>query len=176
MGRSLRRPARLIASLAAWLVSLSAVSAQPGDVSSFAALRWRSIGPFRAGRVSAGAVDPSDPNTYYFGAPGGGVWKSTNAGQTWSPIFDRTGMASLGALPIAPSNPRILYAGTGEETRGDGVYKSTDAGATWTNVGLRETHFIGSIVIAADNPDVVLVGAIGDRIAGPDRGVFRTTD
>ena len=146
------------------------------DPSNFTALQWRSIGPFRAGRVSAGAVDPSDPNTYYFGTPGGGVWKSTNAGQTWAPIFDKTGMASIGALAIAPSNPQIIYVGTGEETRGDGVYKSTDAGKSWTNVGLRDTHYIGSIVISPTNPDDVVVGAIGDRTPSPDRGVFRTTD
>jgi photosystem II stability/assembly factor-like uncharacterized protein len=146
------------------------------DPSLLSALQWRSIGPFRAGRVSAGAIDPSDPNTYYFGTPGGGVWKSTNAGQTWTPIFDRTGMASIGALAIAPSNPQIIYAGTGEETRGDGVYKSTDGGKSWINVGLRDTHYIGSIVISATNPDEVVVGAIGDRIPNQDRGVFRTTD
>src|SRR4051812_7938956 len=150
--------------------------AQQIDPSAFAALRWRMIGPFRAGRVSAGAVDPADPNTYYIGTPGGGVWKSTTAGQTWKPIFDKTGMASIGALAVAPSNPHIIYVGSGEETRGDGVYKSTDGGATWTNVGLRDTHFIGSIVISADDPDRVVVGAIGDRAPGPDRGVFRTTD
>src|SRR6266446_6212381 len=84
------------------------------DPSNFAALQWRLIGPFRAGRVSAGAVDPSDSNTYYFGTPGGGVWKSTNAGQTWAPIFDQTGMASIGALAIAPSNSQTIYVGTGE--------------------------------------------------------------
>ena len=146
------------------------------DPSNFAALQWRSIGPFRAGRVSAGAVDPSDSNTYYFGTPGGGVWKSTNAGQTWAPIFDRTGMASIGALAIAPSNPQIIYAGTGEETRGDGVYKSTDGGTSWTNVGLRDTHYIGSIVVSATNPNELVVGAIGDRAPSQERGVFRTTD
>jgi photosystem II stability/assembly factor-like uncharacterized protein len=150
--------------------------AAQADPSPFAALQWRLIGPFRAGRVSAGAVDPSDPNTYYFGTPGGGVWKSTNAGQTWTPIFDATGMASIGALAIAPSNPQILYVGTGEETRGDGVYKSTDGGTSWTNVGLRDTHYIGSIVINPANPDEVVVGAIGERLPGPDRGVFRTAD
>ena len=142
----------------------------------FAALRWRSIGPFRAGRVSAGIVDPSDANTYYFGTPGGGIWKSRNAGQTWTPIFDQTGVASIGAMAIAPSNPQVLYAGTGEETPGDGVYKSTDGGTSWTNIGLRETHYIGSIVISPTNPDEVIVGAIGDRTPGPDRGVFRSTD
>ena len=156
--------------------SAAPASGQGVDPSQFAALQWRSIGPFRAGRVSAGAVDPSEPNTYYFGTPGGGVWKSTNAGQTWSPIFDRTGMASIGALAIAPSNPQVLYVGTGEETRGDGVYKSTDGGKSWTNIGLRETHYIGSIVISATNPDEVVVGAIGDRTPSQERGVFRTDD
>src|SRR5262249_53638769 len=170
------RPMWLAASLAAWSLWAPGAAAQQADASSFAALRWRLIGPFRAGRVSAGAIDPSDPNTYYFGSPGGGAWKTTNAAQTWTPIFDRAASASIGALAIAPSNPRILYAGTGEETRGDGVYKSTDGGATWINVGLRDTHYIGSIVIAPDNPDVVLVGAIGDRARGPERGIFRTTD
>ena len=159
---------------------IAAASSSPAaaqvDPSSFAALQWRLIGPFRAGRVSAGAVDPSDPNTYYFGTPGGGVWKSTNAGQTWAPIFDRTGMASIGALAIAPSNPQTIYVGTGEETRGDGMYKSTDGGKSWVNVGLRDTHYIGSIIISATNPDEVVVGAIGDRAPGQERGVFRTTD
>jgi photosystem II stability/assembly factor-like uncharacterized protein len=166
--------------LALFIVSLALAalhaSAEQVDPSAFSALRWREIGPFRAGRVSAGAVDPADPNTYYFGTPGGGVWKSTTAGQTWVPTFDRTGMASIGALAVAPSNSHIVYVGTGEETRGDGVYKSTDGGATWTNVGLRDTHFIGSIVISADDPDIVVVGAIGDRAPGPDRGVFQTRD
>ena len=175
------RTSRIARRLSAVFILASALMPLPAfadqiDPSAFAALRWRLIGPFRAGRVSAGAVDPADPNTYYFGAPGGGVWKTTNAGQTWAPIFDGTRIASVGALAVAPSNPRIIYVGTGEETRGDGVYRSTDGGATWTNVGLRDTHFIGSIVISADNPDVVLVGAIGDRTPGPDRGVFRTTD
>src|SRR4051812_15508813 len=165
----------------AWLfaVVLVLAAAVPGAQVAqehLAPLRWRLLGPFRAGRVSAGAVDPADANTYYFGTPGGGVWKTTNAGQTWAPIFDRTGMASIGALAIAPSNSRILYAGSGEETRGDGVYKSLDGGQSWTNVGLADTHYIGSIVISATNPDDVVVGAIGDRTPSQARGVFRTTD
>src|SRR5947208_2369919 len=159
-----------IGSLSVPLCADSIDPAAPG------ALQWRLIGPFRAGRVSAGAVDPSDPNTYYFGTPGGGVWKSANAGQTWAPIFDQTGMASIGALAIAPSNPQIIYAGTGEETRGDGVYKSTDGGKSWTNVGLRGTHYIGSIVVNPADPDDLLVGAIGDRAPSQDRGVFRSTN
>jgi hypothetical protein len=173
----LSRPSPMVHVVALFtVVAWSASAAAQVDPSSFSALRWRLIGPFRAGRVSAGAVDPSDSNTYYFGTPGGGVWKSTNAGQTWTPIFDRTGMASIGALAIAPSNPQIIYVGTGEETRGDGMYKSTDGGRSWTNVGLRDTHYIGSIVISATNPDEVVVGAIGDRAPNQERGVFRTTD
>ena len=168
------------AGAAAFLAVFAAASGAPAlaqvDPSNFSALQWRLIGPFRAGRVSAGAVDPSDANTYYFGTPGGGVWKSTNAGQTWSPIFDGTGMASIGAVAIAPSNPQTIYVGTGEETRGDGIYKSLDGGKSWTNVGLRDTHYIGSIVISANNPDDVVVGAIGDRTPGQHRGVFRTTN
>ncbi len=176
MCRDHGRARRILAILSFCLWSSPMPGLAEVDPSAIAALRWRPIGPFRAGRVSAGALDPPEPNTYYFGTPGGGVWKSTNAGQTWTPIFDRTGMASIGALAVAPSQPKVIYAGSGEESRGDGVYKSTDGGATWTNVGLRETHFIGSLVINPDNPDVVLAGAIGDRTSGPDRGVFRTTD
>ncbi|HEV3062148.1 MAG TPA: hypothetical protein VGY48_28110 [Vicinamibacterales bacterium] len=153
--------------------SLSADSINPA---TFAALKWRLIGPFRAGRVSAGAVDPSDPNTYYFGTPGGGVWKSTNGAQTWTPIFDHVGVASVGALAVARSNPRVIYAGTGEEIRGSGVFRSSDGGVTWTNAGLPDTHFIGTILVSPTNPDEVLAAAIGDRTPGPDRGVFRTTD
>ncbi|HEX3703858.1 MAG TPA: hypothetical protein VHU82_11035 [Vicinamibacterales bacterium] len=157
----------------ALLTPLHADSVNPATL---AALKWRLIGPFRAGRVSAGAVDPSDPNIYYFGSPGGGVWKTTNAGQTWNPLFDQAGVASVGALAVARSNTKVLYAGTGEETRGAGVFKSSDGGATWANVGLPDTHFIGSIIISPTNPDDVLVAAIGDRTPGPDRGVFRTTN
>ncbi len=163
-----------VAAIALWWTP--AVFSQTVDPSLFGALKWRSIGPFRAGRVSAGAVDPLDRSTYYLGLAEGGIWKTTNAGQTWKPIFDRTGVASIGALAIAPSNPQVIYAGTGEETRGSGVFKSTDAGATWTSVGLADTHFIGAIIVDPANPDVVLVAAIGDRTPGPNRGVFRSTD
>jgi photosystem II stability/assembly factor-like uncharacterized protein len=168
---------RRVACFAAVLTCIaSAALSQQIDPRLFGALHWRLIGPFRAGRVSAGAVDPGDPNTYYLGAAGGGVWKTTNGGETWRPIFDATGVASIGALAIAPSDRNVIYAGTGEETRGNGVYKSTDGGSTWTNVGLTQTHFIGAILISPANPDVVLVAAIGDREPGPSRGVFRSTD
>ena len=112
---------------------------------AFSALQWRSIGPFRGGRAVAVAGVPGSPNTFYFGAAAGGVWKSVDAGATWKPIFDAAkGSASIGAIAVAPSNPSVLYVGTGEGnlrgdvTWGNGVFKSTDAGATWTSIGLNE--------------------------------------
>jgi photosystem II stability/assembly factor-like uncharacterized protein len=151
------------------------VFTQPVSPALFSGLHWRLIGPFRSGRVSAGAIDP-DPNTYYIGTPQGGVWKTTDAGQVWKPIFDAERVASIGALAVSPSSPNIVYVGTGEQARGNGVYKSIDAGATWTNIGLRSTHVIGEIVVDPANPDVVLVAAIGDRTSEADRGVFKSTD
>src|SRR5271155_1694115 len=99
------------------------------DPSLYSAMRWRLIGPHRAGRVSAVAGIPGDPTTYYMGTPGGGVWKTTDGGEVWKPIFDSERVASIGAVAVAPSNPTIVYAGTGEQTRGNGMYKSSDAGA-----------------------------------------------
>ena len=145
------------------------------DPALFSGMRWRLIGPFRGGRVSAGAVDP-DPNTYYIGTPGGGVWKTTDAGQVWRPIFDAIHVASIGAIAVSRSNHQIVYAGTGEQTPGNGLYKSTDAGAIWTSIGLSATHIIGEIIVDPENPDIVLVAAIGDRTSGPERGVFKSTD
>jgi len=141
------------------------------------------IGPFRGGRAIAATGVPGDPNIFYFGAVGGGIWKSTNAGLTWSPIFDDQQVASIGAIEVAPSDPSILYAGTGEAdirsdlSQGDGVYKSTDAGKTWRNIGLRDSHQIGRILIHPSNPDILYVAALGHAY-GPntDRGVFRSID
>ena len=149
---------------------------QPVDPALFGALQWRLIGPFRAGRVSAGAVDPADPNTYDIGTAGGGAWKTTNAGRTWTPIFDKVGVASIGAIAVSRSSPNVVYVGTGEETPGNGVYRSTDGGQTWVSVGLSETRIIGSILIDPSSASVALVAAIGDRTSGAARGVFRTTD
>src|SRR6185369_17346812 len=101
---------------------------EPG---SFAAMQWRLVGPHRAGRVTAVAGIPGDAATYYFGTPGGGVWKSINGGRVWTPIFDDARVASIGALALAPSNPNVVYVGTGEETAGNGMYRSDDAGKTW---------------------------------------------
>ena len=140
------------------------------------AMQWRLIGPHRGGRITSVSGVSSDPNVYYVGTPGGGVWKTEDAGQVWKPIFDQERVASIGALAIAPSDPRIIYVGTGEQTQGDGVYKSTDAGATWTNVGLRETHVITGIVIDPRNPDMVLVATAGDHWSGTERGIYKTAD
>jgi photosystem II stability/assembly factor-like uncharacterized protein len=167
---------RVVAPLVLCMAWGALALSQPVDPAMFGALRWRLIGPFRAGRVSAGALDRADPNTFYIGTAGGGVWKSGNAGQTWTPIFDEVGVASIGALAVSPSNPDVIYTGTGEETPGNGVYRSNDGGKTWTDVGLRDSHVIGSILIDPVNPDVVLVGVIGDRTSGTERGVFRTAD
>src|SRR5437016_3784577 len=149
----------------------------------FDKLEWRLIGPFRGGRVAAVSGVPGDSTTFYFGSVGGGVWKTTNAGTVWSPIFDGQRIASIGAIAVAPSNPNIIYVGTGEtDIRsqngfGDGVYKSTDAGRTWKNIGLRDTRQIARILVDPRAPDVVYVAALGHTY-GPnaERGVFRSTN
>ncbi|HEV2118034.1 MAG TPA: hypothetical protein VGR48_18500 [Terriglobales bacterium] len=157
--------------------------AQGLDPSLYAGLRWRNIGPFRGGRALAAAGVPGEPETFYFGAVGGGVWKTTDSGRVWKPIFDAAPIASIGALAVAPSNPSVIYVGTGEADMrsdisfGDGVYKSTDAGKSWRNVGLRETRHIGRILIDAHDPNIVLVAALGRAYGpNPERGVFRSTD
>ena len=178
------------------LLACAAVRAQQLNPSAFADLRWRSIGPPRSGYVSAPAGVPGDPTTYYVGLPEGGVWKTTNGGTTWKPIFDAVHVASVGAVAVAPSDPNVVYVGTGNQTgwsftTGKGVYKSTDAGRTWTNVGLPRSQYIGGIVVDSRNASTVLVAALGPRPvgAGPggrgatdaqpprgERGVYRSTD
>ena len=153
------------------------------DSSLIGGMKWRQIGPFRGGRVLAVAGVPGDPSTYYFGAVSGGIFKSTNGGMTWMPVFDHQSTSSIGAIAVADSDHNILYAGTGEAclrgniSYGDGVYKSTDAGRTWTNVGLKDSRHIGAVIIDPRNPDIVLVAALGHAF-GPntERGVFRTAD
>ena len=149
----------------------------------FAALRWRSIGPYRGGRALAVAGVPGNASTFYFGAVAGGVWKSTDGGGTWKPLTDDTPVSSVGAIAVAPSNHDIIYVGTGEAaprgdiTYGDGVYRSTDGGKTWNHVGLEDTRQIGALIVDPENPDIVLVAALGHAF-GPnaERGLFRTTD
>jgi photosystem II stability/assembly factor-like uncharacterized protein len=150
----------------------------------FKALQWRLVGPFRGGRVDAVAGDPSRPLVFYFGAVNGGVWKTTNGGQTWRNVSDRqSDISSVGAIAVAPSDPNVVYVGTGESqpredlTYGTGVYRSTDGGATWKHLGLTDTQQIGDVVIDPRDPDRAYVAAIGHAF-GPnaERGVFRTTD
>ncbi len=149
----------------------------------FKGMKYRLIGPFRGGRSLTAAGIPGDPTTYYFGATGGGVWKSTDGAMTWSPIFDKEGSSSIGSIAVADSDPNTIYVGTGEAcirgniAQGDGVYKSLDGGKTWKNVGLRDTRAIGKVIINPNNPDIVFVAALGHPF-GPnaERGVFRTTD
>ncbi len=169
--------------LLALLPALGAAAAQPIDPALYGDLRWRLIGPFRGGWSVVAEGLPDDPATYYFGAAAGGVWKTEDAGRTWSPIFDRAGAASVGALAIAPSNPKVIYVGTGQiQARydiasGDGMYRSDDAGATWRRIGLDDSRAIGRILIDPKNPDVALVAALG-HMFGPnrERGLFRTED
>ena len=151
--------ASFIAILSGAAAAAPAFAQQAGaaiDPSLYSGMRWRSIGPLRAGRVAAVAGIPGDPTTYYMGLPGGGVWKTTDGGEVWFPIFDDQHVASVGFVAIAPSDHNIVYVGTGEQTAGNGVYKSTDAGATWTNVGLKDTKFITSIVVDPRNPDILV--------------------
>src|SRR6266567_4735242 len=147
-GARLRLFLAFIASIAILPVDLS--SQEPIDSRLFSGMQWRLIGPFRGGRVTA-VAGTADPNTYYFGTPGGGVWKTTNGGQVWNPIFDKERVASIGALEVAPSDSNVVYVGTGEQTRGNGVYRSTDAGATWKNVGLQDVPFIQAIIVDPKN-------------------------
>ena len=161
--------------------SASAVAAVPET--AYGALRWRGIGPYRGGRAIAVAGAPGQPNTYYFGAAAGGVWKTTDAGATWKPIADAAGISSVGAIAVAPSNPDVIYVGTGEGalrgniTWGGGVFKSIDGGKAWTNIGLKDTRQIGALIVDPTNPDIVLVAAIGHAFGpNPERGIFRTTD
>jgi photosystem II stability/assembly factor-like uncharacterized protein len=156
----------------------------PQTAQPVGAPRFDYVGPSSSGRIAAAAAVGGKPGVYYAGAASGGVWKSTDGGATWKPTFDSQTSQAIGALAVAPSNPNIVWAGTGEawavrdmDMMGDGIYKSTDAGETWTNVGLGATGRIGTIVIHPANPDVVLVCALG-RATGPqrERGVYRTED
>lgn len=164
------------------LAGLLAISAF-AQTRNLDALSWRFVGPWRAGRVVSAVGVKGDPNVYYQGAVGGGLWKSTNAGLTWKPLFDAQPVASIGSIAVAPSDPNIIYAGTGETdirsdlATGDGVYKSTDGGATWTHIGLRDTRHIGRVLVHPRSADTVFVAALGHAY-GPnaERGLYRSTN
>jgi len=159
-----------------------AESTKPED-KLFKGMKYRLIGPFRGGRSLTAAGIPGDLTTYYFGATGGGVWKSTDGAMSWSPVFDKEGTGDIGSLAVANSDRNTIYVGTGEAclrgniSQGDGVYKSQDAGKTWKNVGLHDSRAIGKVIINPNNPDIVFVAALGHPY-GPnsERGIFRTTD
>jgi len=150
----------------------------------FSEMRWRNVGPLRAGRTKAVAGIASQPFTFYIGMVNGGVWKTTNAGRTWTPIFEDQPTGSIGWISVAPSDPNIIYVGSGEglPTRpdlsiGNGMYKSSDAGKTWTHLGLRDTQQIARIDVDPKNPNRLFVAALGHPY-GPneERGIFRSTD
>jgi len=157
-------------------------SGKPED-KLFKGMKYRMIGPFRGGRSLTAAGIPGDPTTYYFGATGGGVWKTTDGAMTWTSVFDKEGSGSIGSLAVANSDHNTIYVGTGEAcirgniSHGDGVYKSLDGGKTWKNIGLRDSRAIGKVIINPNNPDIVFVAALGHPF-GPntERGIFRTTD
>jgi photosystem II stability/assembly factor-like uncharacterized protein len=157
-----------------------ATQEKPAD--PYAALAYRFIGP-PGNRVSAVVGVPGDPNTYYAGAASGGVWKSSDGGVHWRPIFDDQPAQSIGAVAVAPSDPNVVWVGTGESfirsnvSLGNGVYRSTDAGRTWTHVGLERTGRIARVVVDPRDPDVAFVAALGTCYGPqPERGVFRTRD
>src|SRR5579871_4455925 len=174
----------LISRLCAFLLVSALGFAQRYDSSIFNAFEWRSIGPNRGGRSITSAGSAARPNEYYFGATGGGLWKTTDGGTTWKPVTDgQIKSSSVGAVAVSESNPDVVYIGMGETElrgnimQGDGVYKSTDAGKTWKHVGLTDSQAIARIRIDPANPDVVYVAALGHPY-GPnaDRGVFRSKD
>jgi photosystem II stability/assembly factor-like uncharacterized protein len=170
-------------SLLLGLLSGSPVFPQHYSSSLYSEMRWRSIGPFRAGRTVAISGVPQQPSVFYMAAVNGGVWKTTDFGNTWFPIFDEQTSGSVGALSVAPSDPNVLYVGSGEGLQrpdlavGDGFYKSADAGKTWTHLGLRDAQQITAIVVDPKNPDRVFVAVQGHPY-GPnaERGVFRSLD
>jgi photosystem II stability/assembly factor-like uncharacterized protein len=163
-------------------LSLSA-AAQAVNPNLYQNMRWRMIGPFRGGRTVGAAGIPNQPNVFYVGVNNGGVWKTTDYGRTWTPIFDEEPTGSIGALAVAPSNPDIIYVGSGEGLQrpdlstGDGIYKSVDAGKTWQHLGLRDAQQIGAIIVDPRNPERLFVAVLGHPY-GPneERGVFRSTD
>lgn len=162
---------------------LAVGSAQPLSPELFREIRWRNIGPHRASRTKAAAGVPTRPNVFYVGVVNGGVWKTTDYGRTWTPIFDEQPTGSIGAIAVAPSNPDIIYVGSGEGLQrpdlstGDGVYKSTDGGRTWAHLGVRDGQQIAEIIVDPRDPNRLFVAVLGHPY-GPnqERGVFRSTD
>jgi photosystem II stability/assembly factor-like uncharacterized protein len=179
-----RFAACLFAALAPGLLAAATpASAQQYAPSLYAGMHWRMIGPYRGGRTVAVTGVPGEANLFYIAAVDGGIWKSTDAGNTWQPIFDGQATGSIGALAVAPSDHRVLYAGSGEGLQrpdlstGDGVYRSSDAGATWTHLGLRDGQQIAKIVVDPHDADLLYVAVLGHPYgANAERGVYRSRD
>ena len=167
--------------MAGSIFAASAARAQKVDEAQLKGLKWRQIGPFRGGRSLTAVGIPGNPSVFYFGAVAGGVWKTTNGGLTWEPLFDKEPVSSIGSIAVAESDPNIIYAGTGEAcirgniSYGDGVYKSLDAGKTWTNVGLKDTRYVGAVIVDPHDANIVFVAALGHAYGtNTERGIFRS--
>src|SRR6188768_1240904 len=179
----LPRAAVLALAALAGSISVPAQESPRATLDPFAELTWRNIGPHRASRTVAAAGHRSHPYTFYMAQVNGGVWKTTDAGRTWNPIFDDQPTGSIGVIAVAPSDANVVYVGSGEGlhrpdlSTGDGVYKSTDAGKTWTHLGLRDAQQIPNIAVDPRNPERVFVAALGHPY-GPneERGIYRSTD
>src|SRR5262245_26817836 len=177
----MRRHAPAFSVLILLLTTFPAVPPDPANPA--AAMHWRHIGPTRAGRARAVAGVASQPNVSYIGFDNGGVWRSTDYGSTWQPLFDRETTGSIGAIAVAPSDPNIIYVGSGagiirpDLATGDGTYKSTDAGRTWTRLGLPDSRMIARIDVHPRDPNRLFVAVLGHPY-GPsaERGIFRSTD
>jgi len=183
--RGILRPSCMVAAFAIGALSCGAQQSAPLSPSQLAsAVQWRSVGPYTGGRVTTVAGIAAEPNLFYMGTAGGGVWQTDDYGQSWKNISDKNFKnGNIGAMAIASSNSKIIYVGTGDSAprntvlTGEGMYKSTDGGKTWTYIGLGETHIITRILVDPKNPDVVYVAALGHLFApNPERGVFKSTD
>ena len=175
--------AKLLSILLIFFITPNFIFSQILPQNSFSAMKWRLIGPYRAGWGTCAEGIADQPNTYYFGGAGGGVWKTTDAGRTWQGLMQNESAAAVGALAIAPSNPKVIYVGTGQVAfrydilDGDGVFKTTDGGETWNNIGLKNTKYIGRILVDPKDENRVIVAALGHVFGNSkDRGIYLTTD
>lgn len=180
---TIRRPLLVVFILSLLLGSMLIAEAQQFNPNLYQNMRWRMIGPFRGGRTVGATGVPNQPNVFYIGVNNGGVWRTTDYGHTWSPIFDDQPTGSIGAIAVAPSNPQIVYVGSGEGLQrpdlstGDGIYKSTNGGKTWEHLGLRDAQQIGAIIVDPRDANRLFVAALGHPYgANEERGVFRSTD
>ena len=179
----------LSASFLTWAAFLSVltcaqlVAAQSLPPALYSGLQWRLIGPFRAGRVVAVSGIPGSHREFFFGGVDGGVWKTTDAGTVWHPVFDQAPVASIGSIAVSDSDPNVIYAGTGESdirsdlASGDGVYRSDDGGSTWKHIGLTDSQQISRILVDPNDANTVYAGVLGHAYGPSDeRGVYKSTD